>query len=232
MAIRNWLSDEIFWYFASIAWFIFIGVNVDTTLGLIYYGFPATAILLAWADKRKTIKFDKDGQWLKGAFVGIIIYVVFIVINSFLVPIYQKINIGGVIALLGAATPALAQSKILNVITFAGPVAFVETMAAIRYFDYVASKFNIRIDRKSLATLPTMILILIFAFGFMFLHITAKGITNNAALLMVFTMMLTTLILAVWYGEGKQVALFHIYANTIAGVIIFGFIMLLGLRII
>lgn len=219
MAIREWLSDEIFWYFACIAWFIFVGVNVNTTLGLIYYGFPTTAILLAWADKKRTIKFDKDGKWFKALISAGIIYIGFIVINSFLIPLYQEINIGEIIKLLGATAPALAQSKILNFITFAGPVAFVETMAVIRYFDYLASKFNIRIDRFSL---PVIILIVILAFGFMWLHITGKGITNSAALILVFVMMVVSLVLAVHYQEGKQAALFHIYANTIASLTMFG----------
>ena len=231
MGWKEILSDEIFWYFASIAWFIFIGVNVNTTLGVIYYGFPTTAILLALVDREKTIKFNKDGTWLKGFIQAAGFYVAFVILNLLLIPIYQKINIGGVISLLGATAPALAQSKIINAITFIVPVAFVETMATLRYFDYIATKLNIRIDRDALLrfNIPLYTLIAVFSFGFMILHLTAKGITNNAALLMVSVMMLFTLIMSIWYEEGKQGVTFHVVANGLAILTITGIIVMLNI---
>lgn len=223
MRWQDIVGDEIFWYFASIVWFIFVGINVNTTLGLIYYGFPTTAILLALFDKDKTIKFDRDGRWGKSILTAGIVYAAFVIINSFLISFYSKINIGGIISLLGATTPALAQSKILNFLTFAFPVAFVETMAVIRYFDYLGTKLNINIRNLSLST---FILMGLFSFGFMILHTTAKGITNNSALILVFVMMFVSLIMAVWYQEGKQAVLFHVISNLIASTAILGFIVI------
>jgi len=218
MQLKRIIGNEVLLYFLSIAWFAFVGINVNTTLGLIYYGFPTTAILLTIFDKKKTIKWDKDRKWTPALIQAAGIYIAFILISSLLLPFFTKVNIGGLIKLLGATAPALAQSKILNFFTFWIPVAYVESMSVIRFFDYIASELGIKIDRF---TLSTIILIGVFSFGFMLLHATAKKL-DNASLMLVFFMMAVSLTSAVYFKEGKQATFFHIYSNGIAGASIFG----------
>lgn len=214
--------NEITLYIIALVWFIFITINVNPSLGQVYTGFTIGAMLLYLFDTKKTIAFDKDGKWDKALLQAGIIYIAFTIASVFLINFLEKINIGGVISLLGATTPALAASVILNFMTFSIPVAFVETMFFIRITDFFASRFNIKTDKQGLFSLAGIILVLIFAFGFLMYHVTAKGIANNSALMLTFIMMAVSLGVAFWYQESKQAVLFHIIANTIASIAIFG----------
>lgn len=217
--IKELLADETLWYMLILGWFIIIGVTVNTQLGLLYYSMTVGAIFLSIFDKDKTIKLDKNGKWLEAVLHAGIIYIGFVIINLFLIPIYQQINIGGIISLLAASAPALSQSKTLNFISFSFPVAFVETMAFIRFFDYLATKLKISIANFNIGSIS---LIGFFSFIFMFIHTTAKGITNNVALLMTFVLMAVSLSVVVYYREGKQAVLVHMIANFLASLAILG----------
>ena len=216
--------SEITLYVIILVWFLFININVNPALGQIYTGFTVGALFLFLLDKKKTLPLDKDGKIAESFLQAGAVYAIFIAASSILVSLLEKINIGGLISLLAATTPALAESVSLNFITFAIPVAFIETMFWIRMSDFFATRLNIRTDKKGLFTLKSWSLILALSFAFLMFHITAKGITNNAALMLVFVMMVVSLAVAFWYGEGKQAALFHIFANTIAAAITFGLI--------
>ncbi len=211
----------MFWFVAL--WFGFIAVNVNTILGVIYLAvFSIVSMIIYGWDKVKTIPLSKDGKWGIGFVKGILIYVVFVVFASVLAPLFAKIDIGQLIQLIGTTTPALAESVILNTLTFVLFVPFAETMFFIISMDFLASAFNINISKSGLKSVKTwFVLILPLAFGFLMYHVTAKGITNNIALLVVFLMMVFTLGFAMWFGEAKQVVFFHIIANA-AGIGLFG----------
>jgi len=211
----------MFWFVAL--WFGFIAVNVNTILGVIYLAvFSIVSMIIYGWDKVKTIPLSKDRKFGLGFVKGIIIYVIFVVIASVLAPLFAKIDIGQLIQLIGTTTPALAESVILNTITFVLFVPFAETMFFIISMDFLASAFNIDISKSGLKKIKTWaLLILPLSFGFLMYHITAKGVTNNVALLIVFLMMVFTLGFAIYFGEAKQVVFFHIIANA-AGIGLFG----------
>ena len=196
-------------------WFALVTINVNQTLGLIYLViftiFPA--MIYRW-DKARNIPLSKNGRWLISGVQGILIYVGFVLIASVLLPLFEKINVGKLLQLIATTTPALAESKILNTITFVAFVPFAETITFIILLDYLASKWNINITKNSLFKLKTISLILGLAFLFLLFHVTTKGITNNVALLLVFLMMVVTLVGAIWFGEAKQVIFFHVIANA------------------
>lgn len=213
--------NELSLYVIALVWFLFINTNVNSTLGIAYVGFTIGAALLYLLDEKKTLSFDKDGKWVGAVFVAGIVYTAFILGSSVLVSFLDKINVGGIISLLGASAPALAQSKILNFITFAIPIAFIETMFWLRLVDFFASRYGIITDKRGLFTLRGITMVLVLSFVFLMFHVTAKGITNNSGLMLTFIMMMVSLGLVFWFEEGKQAALFHIIANSISAYLIF-----------
>ena len=202
-------------------WFMFITTNVNQTLGLVYSMFIIGGLLLFWFDKKKTIVFDRDGKWTTAFIIAGVSYIVFVFSTSFIISFLEEINVGGLISLLAATTPALATSAILNSITFSIPVAYAETQFWARLADFFASRFNIRTDKKGLFTIMGLALIATLSFIFLMFHVTAKGILNNAALMLVFLMMFVSLGLAFYYRESKHAVLFHIIANSVASIGLF-----------
>lgn len=220
-------ANEIVLSVLCLVWFLFVNINVNPTLGQIYIGFTVGALLLYLFDEKKTIQLDKDGKWLEAIMTAGIVYVAFIIGTSLLTPLFEKIPVGEMIKLLAATAPALAASKILNIITFSVPIAYVETQFWVRLVDFFASRLKINTDKRALFTIAGIALISVFAFGFLMYHVTAKGLENNVALMLVFVMMLVSLVLAFWKRESKQAILFHIIANTVASLAIFGFAMVI-----
>lgn len=203
----------------SLIWFIFTSLVVNPSLGTTYGIITAAALFMYAFDKKKSFVLDKDGKWLPAIMWAVVAYGIFIVVSPIIVSLLEKIDIGGAIALLGASTPPLATSKIINFITFGFPIAFVETDLWARMMDYFANR--IKLGKTQLMNFAVWAVILSFSFVFLLFHIQSKGLTNNAALFLVFIMMITSYVLMFIFKETKQAILFHIVANSIAAWLIF-----------
>jgi len=197
---------------ASLIYFGFTAVNVNQILGVIYLSAftLGMGIIYNW-DKKRDIPFDRTGNWVLAIFQAIGVYVLFVFLAIIASPIFMKMPVDQLIALISTTTPALAQSKILNTITFVFFVPFVETMFFVMLFDLGGDWFGYN-PRK--INLKTIFVVLLLSFLFMIYHVTAKGISNNLALMMVFLMMFISLIAASFFGEAKQVVFFHMIANA------------------
>ena len=208
------IETIILWFL--VVWFGLIAVNVNQTLGLIYLAaFTLGTIFYLKEDTKRTIPFSKNGNWLFAIFQAILIYAGFVFFASIIMPYFQKIPIGKLLQLIATTSPALAESQILNTISFVFAIPFIETVFFIVSFDYLATQFNIDISRRGLFKFSTYFMIAIFSFLFLLYHTNAKGLTNNAALLLVFLMMFVTLFFAVFFQESKQVIFYHCFANFI-----------------
>lgn len=198
---------------ASILWFGWTAVNVNQILGVIYLSaFTVGAGLLYNWDKKRQLPFDRNGEWIMPIIQGIGIYVIFVILATLLMPVFTQIPINKLIALISTTTPALAQSQIANAITFVLFVPFVETMLFVMLLDIGADWFNY--NPRDISSYGTFFAIVFLSFTFMFFHIEAKGVTNNAALMLVFLMMFVTLLATSYFGEAKQAVIFHIVANS------------------
>lgn len=213
MAKLNRLNEAIP-FIVTAFWLLLVTVNVNQILGLTYIAFTLIAMHIYKWDKIRTQPLDKDGKWIMPMLQGVIIYMGFVLLASFFLPIFQKIKVGKLLQLIATTTPALAGSQILNIITFVIFVPFIETIFFVMIMDYLGSKWNINLSRKGMFKLSTLALVVGLSFAFLLLHITAKGITNNVALLLVFSMMVITLYGAIYFGEAKQVIFFHVIANA------------------
>ena len=131
-------------------------------------------------------------------------------------------NLTSVLGLMGATTPALATSKIANLLTFGVAVAYIETQLWGRAMEFIADLFNIDISERSVRRIFSafMVLVVVLALAFVFFHLTAKGITNAPALAVVFIMMVISLIFVGWFGETRQAVYLHMWANTVAAYLI------------
>lgn len=203
----------------SLIWFIFTSLTVNPSLGITYSVITTAAIFMYIVDTKKSLVLDRTGNWLGGLFWGAVTYAIFVLVSPFLVSLLQKIDVGGIIALLGATTPPLATSKILNFITFTIPIAFVETDLWARMIDYFTNR--LKVSKSQLLNFAAWAVIISFSFVFLLFHIQSKGLTNNAALMLVFVMMLTSYITMFIFRETKVAIFFHCIANGIASYSIF-----------
>ena len=206
-------SIEVTLLIISAIWFIFITLNVSATLGVIFIAFTViTMIMFTW-DKIKTTPIDSTKKLGIGIIGGAVLYIIFVILNYSLVPIFEITPLNQILQLISASTPILAASKILNTITYFLFIPFIETIFFVSLMDLLASKWNISITKGSLFRLSTILLIGGLSFIFLLFHLTAKGITNNVALLTVFLMMVVSLTGTIWFGESKQAIIMHIIAN-------------------
>jgi hypothetical protein len=200
-------------------WFAFVAINVNPSLGFTYLGLSSIALFMYLTDKKKSLKIDKDGKWIGAIFAGVLTYVIFILVSPYIISILESVNVGGIIKLLGASTPALATSKVLNFLTFGLFIAFVETQLWARLIDFFGNR--IKMGKTALFNFMAWAFILAFSFAFLLFHVTSKGITSNSALLLVFLFMVTSFVLMFIFRETKQSIIFHIVANSIAAYAIF-----------
>lgn len=208
-------TKEAIPFIATAIWFSLITINVSRDLGLIYVAlftlFPM--IIYKW-DSIRTTPLDRTGKWLVPAIFGLIMYGVFAIIASVLLPYFQQVPIGQLLNLLASSSPPLAGSKILNTITFVIFVPFAETITFVIIMDLIATKWNIDITKRGLFKFATIALVTGLSFIFLLFHIQAKGITNNGVLLLVFLMMFLSLMATIYFGESKQAIFFHMIANA------------------
>jgi len=218
-------------------WLLFVATNVNITLGQTYLHFTlgSLALLIIGVtifDKKLHITFQKKpGGNLKAIMMGfvgwIVLLIASVVVLRFIEP--SQATIGAVMGLLGATTPALATSKIANLITFGVAIAYIETQLWGRFLEFFADLFHIDISKQSVKRIfsALVLLIIILAFAFVLFHLTAKGIGNIAALTVVFVMMMISLIMIAMFQETRQAVYMHIWANTVAS-----YLMLFATRMI
>lgn len=229
MALKPYMREIILTILVA-GWFLFVATNVNTTLGNIYLHFTWISLVLLIIgitifDRKIHITFQKNpsGQFkaiLWGLGGWIILLIASVVVLNFIDP--AQANIASVIKLMGATTPALANSKIANWLTFGFAVAYIETTLWSRGMEFISDLLHIDISKQSVKRVfsALMVLIIVLALAFVFFHLTAKGITNMPSLAIVFVMMTISLIYVAIFGETRQAIYLHIWANTIASYLI------------
>ncbi len=205
-------------------WLLFVATNVNITLGQTYLHFTVGSLILLIIgitifDKTLTITWQKKpGGTFKAILWGlggwIVLLIVSILALRFIDP--ANANLAAVMGLMGATTPALATSKIANLLTFGVAIAYIETQLWARLLEFFADLFHITITKQSLRKIGVLFIIGLLSLAFVFFHLTAKGITNTSSLAVVFVMMAISLIMITIFGETREAAFMHIWANTVA----------------
>lgn len=205
-------------------WLLFVATNVNITLGHTYLWFAGGTLFLLLIDKlifNKNIEitFQKSpGKTFNAILIGLGGWIVLLISSVFVLKFIDpaKANINAIIGLMGATTPALATSKIANLLTFGIAIAYVETQLWSRALEFFSNLFHIQINKQSLKKIEFLFLIGILSLVFVIFHLTAKGLTNLPALVIVFIMMLISLFIVAYTGETRAAVYLHIFANTIA----------------
>lgn len=206
-------------------WLLFVATNVNITLGNIYLQFAVGCFVLLIIgitifDRTLTISWQKENNGgnfkalLWGVGGWIVLLIASVITLRFIDP--QNASIAAVMGLLGASTPALAQSKIANLITFGIAIAFIETQLWGRMLEFFSDFFKLNISKQSLRKIGYIILIVILSLAFMLFHLTAKGVANTSSLIVVFIMMAISLVMISIFGETRQAVFLHLVANTVA----------------
>ena len=203
---------------------LFTATNVNSELGQIYLwfnGIGATLLIFALIsfDRRASITFqNQPGGTFKAfgwGFAGyIILLLISVLVMKFVDP--TKATVGSIIGLLGATTPALASSKVLNWLNFGVVIPYTETQLWARLQEFFADVFHINLSKNSVRTGGVIFLIIILAVAFAIFHVTAKGVTAFTSLTVVFIMMLISLIYVAYFQETRQAFWLHVFANGIA----------------
>ncbi|MBU0958388.1 MAG: hypothetical protein KKB31_00440, partial [Nanoarchaeota archaeon] len=109
-----------------------------------------------------------------------------------------------------------------NFLIFAVAVPIIETYVIFCVgIDVLASIFKIPTDRRSLFNPKTMVLIIAISIAFLFFHISAKGLENESALILVGIMAFISCILILGFQEFRVAILLHLEANIIASISFF-----------
>lgn len=207
-------------------WFFFVSTNVNPTLGTIYNGLVILAISSIFADilfGKQQIKFiNSSVSWGEAIVWGVGGYIAVLLSTQFTSALAQVIPLKELLGLLGSSAPVFSNSKLLNWITFGQVIAFIETYALfVAAPDLFASIFKIDLNKKNILNPKLILLILSFGFLFLLLHVTAKGIQNEAILLLVFIMAIISIFVTVWTQDARPALIIHILANSIAATSIF-----------
>ncbi len=223
MQLKNYVK-EITLTIVTFMWLLFVATNVNVMLGQIYLFFAVGSLLLLIItitifDKRLTISWQKrPGGTFKALLFGfggwIALLITSILVLKFIDP--ANANLAAIMGLIGASTPALAASKIANLLTFGFAIAFIETNLWARLLEFFCDLFHIPVNKQSFRKIGFIFIIGLLSLAFLFFHLTAKGITNIGALTVVFIMMLISLIMITIFGETRQAVFMHIWANAIA----------------
>jgi len=114
-------------------------------------------------------------------------------------------------------TPALTGNAFISLAVWGILIPIVETDLFFgRVFEFISDKLKINISFRSLKTWAIIGLV---AGIFTIFHITAKGITNDSALLLTFIFGVMSMGMVVYFGQTIEAKIFHVIANSTALII-------------
>jgi len=202
-------------------WFFFVQTNVNPQLGNTYTGLvvgSALGGLVVYRFGRKDIDLvNPNNTWIGAITIAFVGYFVIIFGGQLVVKLFAGVPLSDILSLLQSTAPAFSESRIINGITFGIMVAYIESYALfVVGFDLLASMFNVRIDRQGLKNPKLWGIMIGIMFLFVILHVTAKGVENQATLIVVGFMAIVSMVMIAYTKEGRTGILTHIYANTLA----------------
>ena len=204
----------------------FVSTSVNPVLGGIYQGLALLGIVLAIVDisyGRRSLNFiNPKIAWMKALLISGVAYLVLVFSTHLASGLAKSIPLTEILSLLGATAPIFSQSPSINFIIFAIVIPIIETYVIFCIaIDLFGSMFKMDLSKKGLFTTKVMSLIILISLAFLLFHVQAKGIENEASLILVGIMAFISCVLVIWFQEFRVSILLHIWANVIASVSIF-----------
>jgi len=204
-------------------------INFDPTLASLFFAMVLGAFILVTTDTVKTFKIESKPNKLKSLMFGVVGYITFLLSSMLTLSFLQKTSLVSNYSILNVAdafaqtqsvmmsqvAPALADNVWLTVLAFAILIPITETWSFTVFFEFLSERFP-GFKQVSKTSLRTWLLVSIISLMFMFYHLTAKGLTNNDALIMVFLFGLVSWGMVVIEGQSLGAIIMHMIANGIA----------------
>lgn len=202
-------------------WMFFVQTNVSPALGSVYIGLTSIAAIIVLADylfgEKQIPLINPNSTWIGAIAIALIGFAVITYGGQLVISLLSGVPLTGALQLLQSTSPVFSNSIIINFLTFGVFVAYIETYALfIAGLDLLASIFNVSLDVKNLTGPKLWLIIFGISLLFLMLHVTAKGIENQATLILVFFMALVSCLTTVIWKDGRTTILIHVFANSIA----------------
>lgn len=202
----------------------FLVVNFDFTVSAIFLFFAYLTLFFFLADKFVAYRTERDGgNRTMQVVYAILAYIVFNVVASIALSVA-----GGIATASGSAfsvfndslfqffsqnTPALTENAFISLIVWGVLIPVVETAFFFGVlFEFFIDKMKVAVGWNA----RTIAVMLIIGGIFTLFHLTAKGITNNSALLVTFLFAIASLVLVVQFRQTIEAKILHVAANTVA----------------
>ncbi|MEK6880360.1 MAG: hypothetical protein AABY22_12160 [Nanoarchaeota archaeon] len=219
--LKNYMV-EITLTLISAFWLWLVLTNSNQVLGNTYLwlfaiSFSLLIINILIFDKSVRVTFQKEpGKHIEAIFAGLVGWGIVMVASFIIFSIYEpsKANFGSILSILGATTPAFANSIFTNFMTITLAVGYLETTTWARVLEFICDRLNIPINRENMTRISFIITTLVLAIAFAIYHSTSKGITNFPGLALVAIMMFVSLNMVAYFnGETRQAVYTHILLN-------------------
>jgi len=205
---------------------LFMLLNFDPKMGQIFALMALASVSLYLIDKRISYPIEKyPKEKFKSIVYGVGGYFLFIIISTLLLQFLKFADIVGIRSTINffseylstffsQYSPALVDSPILTFIGWGILIPITETILFFgRLFEAFVDFWKINVKINSISTWLVMMMT---SAVFTLFHLSAKGIANNAALLMVFLFGMVSLYFVVIRSQLIEAITIHIIANSIA----------------
>lgn len=215
-------------YFINLIFALFLLINFDQTVGMIYISMLLIDTLFYYISRDSKIyvnipvEKDPKNRWMNliyamGAYVAFIFTANFVLIKFSIISDGSAIqNISSLFSTAFSSTPILYQSAILGLLVWGLIIPNTETRAFFRtLLQWILKIFKIKMPTSAFST-SAFILAAGIGGLFSLFHLVAKGISDNGALFVTFLFGAFSVLLVIHFKEMIQALFLHILTNTIA----------------
>lgn len=225
-------------YFIRLLMLAFLAITFSERVAIIY-GLLVAASFVVWVTMKPKIRFSSvSGNTPQAITTAAVTYAAFIIISFLTISFLQGIvdlqpGFTSIISRIGSATfggqapatPILESNFIVIFIVGAIIIAPIETRALIADAMTVFGKVT-NTNPFNLHSLRTWALFAFIATIGVFFHIQAKGVTDNAALILVFIFWMVSAWLIAKTREAEAAVYVHVINNAVALLVAFSIIAL------
>ena len=213
---------------------IFFSTNFETNLGNIFSIVILAATIAYVLDKKHAIDIETNENKTKSILYTVGAYLLFIFSSSFIIPLIFSVvkffdpsltinlsafTLNSIINTFSQTNLALTGNSILQFLALTFFIAPAETVFFFgTLYEYLLDKFKAVLGFN----VKNASIILILASIFTYIHITAKGVSNNEALLLVFYFAVISMVLITVTKQLLEAILLHVIANGVAGFSLIG----------